>query len=204
MTLISENLPYSPACERNQDVILAVISPYLSQSKSALEIGTGSAQHAVHFARAFPELTWQTSDQTHYLDGIRAQLKNASLENIKYPIELDVNQKDWNVDGQLFDVVYTANTFHIMSQSDMDAFFAGLSSVTAAKAFLVVYGPFKYAGEFTSESNQSFDQSLRSRECGSSIKDYETINALAEEQGFHLIQDHAMPANNQCLVWQKG
>ncbi len=204
MTLIPENLPHSSACERNQDVILEVISPYLLQAQSALEIGTGSAQHAVYFAKEFPELTWQTSDQAHYLDGIRAQLNNASLENIKRPIELDVNQKDWNVNGQLFDLVYTANTCHIMSQSDVDAFFAGLSSVTTINAFLVIYGPFTYAGKFTSESNYHFDQSLRSRQCGSSIKAFETVNGLAKDQGFQLLEDRTMPANNQCLIWQKA
>ena len=204
MALSPVNLPFSPACERNKEVILDVIAPYLSQAKSVLEIGAGSAQHAVHFSAAFPEVIWQASDQSQYLSGIRAQLNNASLVNILPPIELDVNQKEWVVKGKVFDVVYTANTFHIMSQSDVEAFFVGLSSVVASEAFLVVYGPFKYAGNFTSASNQEFDQTLRSREWGSSIKDFENINALAVEQGFQLIQDHAMPANNQCLVWQKS
>ncbi|MGH1427976.1 MAG: DUF938 domain-containing protein [Arenicella sp.] len=203
MTISPINLPYSPACDRNKEAILNVISPYLSRSKKLLEVGSGSAQHAVYFSAVFPELIWQTSDQCHYLDGIKAQLHNASLNNVLPPVELDVNQKNWGFNGQLFDAIYTANTFHIMSQSDVDAFFQGLSDVVTDSSFLFVYGPFKYAGNFTSDSNRDFDHALRSRDCGSSIKDFEDVNALASQQGFKLVEDRSMPANNQCLVWQK-
>lgn len=197
------NLPFSPACERNKNVILSVISPYLSKVSHVLEIGTGSAQHAIHFAQAFPALKWQTSDQSHYLDGIHAQIQQAALSNIAAPIELDVNQPVWLPKEQQFDLVYTANTFHIMSQQDVEAFFLGLPAVISNTAYLVVYGPFKYAGKFTSESNQSFDSTLRSRDCGSAIRSFEFVDELANQQDFHLFEDYDMPANNQCLVWQK-
>lgn len=198
-----EILPFSAACERNKDVILDVINPYLQTAEAVLEIGTGTAQHAIHFARAHPGLVWQTSDQAQYLDGIRAQLNHTQLDNVLPPFQLDVNQPQWGEGVSLYSLVFTANTFHIMTWSDVQAFFKGLHQVINDTATLIVYGPFKYGGAFTSESNVAFDQSLRSRGCGSAIRDFEAVNELAEGIGFKLLADHKMPANNQCVVWQR-
>jgi len=197
------DLPFSDACERNKDPIQSVTSGIFSESTSVLEIGSGTAQHAVHFAREFPELVWHTSDQSQYLPGIRVQLDHAKLENLAYPFELDVNQSPWLAEQQVFDVIYSSNTLHIMSDSDVVAFFRDLPTVSKNGSYLIVYGPFKYQGEFTSDSNAAFDQSLRLRGCGSLIKDFEAVNTLAKDQGFELLDDHAMPANNQCLIWRK-
>ena len=197
------DLPYSAACERNQQPILQVITPYLQKAKTVLEVGSGTAQHAVFFAKAYPELVWQTADQEHYLAGIHAQLKAASLENVLSPIELDVNREDWNTKQQTFDLIYTANTLHIMSEQEVQAFFQGLPIVSDSQTTLIIYGPFKYKGQFTSASNQDFDQSLRSRGVGSCIKNFEEIERLANQQGFELLLDQTMPANNQCLILEK-
>jgi len=66
-----------------------------------------------------------------------------------------------------------------------------------------VYGPFKYAGEFTSASNASFDIWLKARDPNSGVRDFEWLDELARSQGMVLIEDNAMPANNQLLVWRK-
>ena len=89
-----------------------------------------------------------------------------------------------------------------MAWAQVQAFFVGLPQVTSNGSYLMVYGPFKYKGKFTSASNESFDQDLRSRGVGSAIRDFEEVNQLAKEVGFKLINDITMPANNQCLVWQ--
>lgn len=204
MTQPTISLPFSEACERNKDVILDIISPILKPLNNVLEVGTGTAQHAVHFARNCPNVEWQTSDQAHYLDGIEAQLSVAKLDNVHRPVELNVNQVPWLKNGRRFDAVFTANTFHIMTEGDVEQFFAGLPQVMNEKFILMVYGPFKYQGKFTSESNANFDASLRSRECGSAIRDFERVNQLAEQHGLVLLNDHSMPANNQLLVWQKA
>ena len=200
---MGDTIPFSAACERNKDVILEVLAPYFSQIKSVLEIGSGTAQHAIHFAKAHPTLLWQTSDQVHYLDGIECQLKYANLNNVFRPLMIDVNQTQWAPVGTSYQAVYTANTFHIMAQSDVEAFFKGLNGVVDENAFLFIYGPFKYNGEFTSLSNHEFDLSLRSRGCGSAIRDFEFIRQCAKQIGFTLLADHKMPANNQLLIFQK-
>lgn len=198
------SLPFSEACERNKDVIFESIRPYLESASSVLEIGSGTAQHAVYFARNCSALAWQTSDQSHYIEGIEAQLNVAQVANVQRPLVLDVNQRPWLESARRFDVVYTANTFHIMTESDVSQFFAGLEKVMKQQCLLIVYGPFKYDGQFTSESNASFDHSLRSRGSGSAIRDFELVNQLAEGVGLSLVKDFAMPANNQLLVWQRS
>ncbi len=194
-------IPFSAACERNKDVILEVIHPSLQAVSSVLEIGSGTAQHAIHFASAFPNVEWQTSDREEYLPGIHAQLENAKLPNVLRPLILDVNQAHWVPNQKRYPLIYTANTLHIMAWSDVCQFFAGLGEVVEESAQIIVYGPFKYQGTFTSESNAQFDESLRSRGVGSAIRDFEAVDELAQASGFRLQSDHKMPANNQCLIW---
>ncbi len=196
-------IPYSEACERNKGPILETLNSHLDTAKQVLEIGSGTAQHAVHFASMKPHLEWQTTDQQHYLNGINAQLSVAKVANVIAPLELDVNQSPWLQSDHRYDFIYTANTFHIMTAKDVEAFFAGLPSVATLNATLVVYGPFKYGDSFTSDSNAAFDQRLRARGVGSAIRDFEWVNGMANDRGFELLVDHSMPANNQCIIWQR-
>ena len=195
-------IPFSEACERNKDAILDVIRPVLNEAQWVLEVGSGTGQHAIYFAAQYPSLRWQTSDQAVFLAGVAAQIVNADLANVEPPAELDVKQPVWFRDSRKFDVIYTANTFHIMGWSEVQAFFDGLAQVSAPSATLVVYGPFKYGGEFTSSSNESFDQNLRARGTFSGIRSFEDVNELANKAGYELVSDTAMPANNQCLIWR--
>lgn len=196
-------LPFSAACERNQNLILKELKPYFEKINLVLEVGTGTAQHALHFAKSEAHLTWQTADRSDYIDGIHAQLDATSLNNVLAPIVLDVNQANWLGENQKYQAVYTANTLHIMTWQSVEAFFSGIPKVTQPGALLFVYGPFKYGGKFTSESNNEFDQTLRSRGVGSAIRDFEKIEECANKSGFQLLNDISMPANNQLLIWRK-
>ena len=69
-------------------------------------------------------------------------------------------------------------------------------------AALAIYGPFRYGGQCTSGSNESFDAMLRARDPGSGIRDFEAVDALARRAGFSLVRDYPMPAHNQTLVWK--
>lgn len=199
----SLTLPFSQACERNKDPILEVIHPYWEHHKSVLEIGTGTAQHALYFAQSCKTLNWQPSDQACYLPGIKAQLANQPVANILAPIELDVCALPWPTPAPSYDMIYSANTLHIMPWTAVEAFFTGLGQVTHHGSILAVYGPFKFGGQFTSPSNQEFDHNLRARGEGSAIRDFEAVDDLAKAQGFKLLENHSMPANNQCLIWQR-
>jgi cyclopropane fatty-acyl-phospholipid synthase-like methyltransferase len=199
--MVSEK-PFSPASERNRDPILEVLRVHFAQARQVLEIGSGTGQHAVHFAAAMPWLSWQCSDRADYLPGIRAWLGEAALPNTPMPMELDVAQGPWP--PRSFDAAFSANTLHIMGWSEVEACFAGLGATLAADATLAVYGPFNYHGEFTSDSNRAFDASLKSRDPRMGIRDVEKVDRLAQAIGLRLVDDVAMPANNRCRVWRRG
>ena len=79
----------------------------------------------------------------------------------------------------------------------------GLDRVLAKAATVVVYGPFNYGGEYSSDSNREFDGWLKARDPRSGIRDFEAVDALANAIGLQLVADVAMPANNRCLVWRR-
>jgi len=192
--------PCSPASERNREPILAVLRDHLAACRSVLEIGSGTGQHAVHFARHLPQLTWQTSDRPEMLSGIRLWLAEAALPNTPPPLALDVNEA-WP--AAAFDAVFTANTLHIMSSDEVTRLFAQLPAVMAPRAHLVIYGPFKYGGRHTSHSNAMFDAALAAAAAHRAVRDFEAVEALAHAVGLVLVEDRAMPANNRCLVWRR-
>lgn len=193
--------PFAPACERNREPIVAVLRTHFADRSRVLEIGSGTGQHAVHFAAAMPFLVWQTSDVAENLPGIRAWLDEADLANTPAPLVLDVAGSDWP--ATRFDAIFSANTLHIMSWPEVERFFAALDRIATPDAKLAVYGPFNYGGAFTSASNAAFDESLKARAPHMGIRDIEAVDALARKAGFAMIDDVAMPANNRTLVWQR-
>lgn len=193
--------PFSAACERNRDPILDVLRDAFADRKRVLEIGSGTGQHAVHFAAALPQLTWQTSERADQLTGLRYWLHDAALSNTPAPLELDVMQAQWPVES--FDAVFSANTLHIMAWDEVEELFRRLPEVMADNARLAIYGPFNIDGQFTSPSNAAFDASLRERNPRMGIRDLAAVDALAQASGLARIADHAMPANNRLVIWQR-
>jgi len=195
------NKPYSESCEQNREPILAVLKQAFAGRSQLLEIGSGTGQHAVYFGAELPHLRWQTADVLAHHPGIHAWLAEAALPNVLPPLELDVNQRNWH--GGRYDAVFSANTLHIMGWPEVIRFFEGVGAVLESGGVLVVYGPFNYNGQFTSESNARFDGWLKARDPASGVRDFEALDALARAQGLVLQQDIAMPANNRSLVWQR-
>ena len=195
------NKPYAESCDQNRGPILTVIKPLLEDCSSVLEIGSGTGQHAVYFAEQMPHLLWYPSDCARYLAGINLWIDDAGLENVQRPVELDVSRSIWP--RIQVDAVFSANTVHIMRWPDVEALFAGVGKVLNESGGLLLYGPFNYAGAYTSESNARFDAWLKARDPHSGIRDFEALQELAEKAGMKLKEDYEMPANNRTLVWSK-
>ena len=196
------NKPYSESCVQNQDPILEVIRPLLQDHKAVLEIGSGTGQHSVYFAKAMPDLEWYTSDQAMYHGGIQLWLDEAQLPNTHAPLVLDVLQRNWPTIS--VDAVFTANTFHIMSREMVAACVTGVGQLLAPGGLFIVYGPFNYNGQYTSASNAQFDQWLAMQNPASAIRDFEFVDKLAQQAGMVLQGDFSMPANNRILCWRKS
>jgi cyclopropane fatty-acyl-phospholipid synthase-like methyltransferase len=190
------------ACERNKGPILAVLARELADCRTLLEIGSGTGQHAVHCAAQLPHLTWQPSETRAQLAALAERVRLQGSANLLSPVELDVRVLPWPAAAA--DAVFSANTLHIMAWDAVRDFFRGAGAKLGARGVLCVYGPMRYRGAFTSASNAQFDRFLKARDPASGIRDFEALDALAGEQGLHLSADHAMPANNQTLVWRRG
>lgn len=193
---------FSDACERNKGVILDVLKNACSDCQSVLEVGSGTGQHVVYFARSLPAIHWQPVDTAQYLPGLQARLQTEAPNNVASAVELDVRMTPWPV-GQ-YDGVFSANTLHYMGTDCVEAFFRGVGAVLRPGGVLIVYGPFRYDDQFTSDSNARFDEYLRESDPVRGIRDFEWVNKLAAAQQLTLVRDVAMPANNQTLVWGKA
>jgi hypothetical protein len=193
--------PYAESCDINRDPILAVLREILSDRKHVLEIASGTGQHAVHFGRALPHLTWQTSELKQNHAGIHMWLDEAQLPNVRAPLCIDANDAEWPISR--VDAIFNANTVHIMSWPEVELLFAGIGRVLEMGGILALYGPFNYGGKFTSESNARFDDWLKSRDPKSGVRDFEALNQLAAAQGMVLLRDIEMPINNRTLVWRR-
>lgn len=189
---------FSEACERNKDPILNILRVALSDCHTVLEIGSGTAQHAVYFSDHLPHLEWQISDVPANVGVIEDNLRKYRPANVKTPLALDVNNHPWPVNG------VSANTLHIMSWNQVIELFKGIGQNLGNNGTLCIYGPFRYNNAYTSDSNADFDKYLKLRDPDSGIRDFEAVNELAIEQGLYLIQDNAMPANNQLIIWKKA
>ena len=194
--------PYSAACERNQGSILKVLQENIfPQDVRLLEIGAGTGQHAVYFAPHFPRLEWHPTDLSSNLLGMNKWIHEAHISNIQKPIKLDVSKDDFP--KLKFDVVFTANTLHIMHWKDCKSFMKLLGHRLREGSRAIFYGPFKYNGDFTSPSNAEFDQMLKERDPLSGIRSFEDVNSNMLKNGFELIHDYEMPANNRSLVYNR-
>jgi cyclopropane fatty-acyl-phospholipid synthase-like methyltransferase len=193
--------PYAESCDQNRDPILEVLIHLFAHSSKVLEIGSGTGQHAVFFSRKMPHLFWQTSDRVEFQAGIRMWVQESGLTNVAPPLLLDVSQAVWPAFEA--DAVFSANTAHIMHLPEVEAMILGVGRVLSAAGVFALYGPFNYQSRYTSASNARFDQWLKSRDPDSGIRDFETLNNLAEKGGMSLVDDFEMPANNLLLAWRK-
>ncbi|MGI9250396.1 MAG: DUF938 domain-containing protein [Pseudohongiellaceae bacterium] len=214
---MTASLPFSQASENNKRPILDILKRHLSGKSRLLEIGGGTGQHAVFFAEQFPGLIWQSSDVADNVASLNQRIAASALPNLPSAIALDVNDPPQltGAEGSLaspraghpasanYEAVFSANSLHIMSMDSVVNFFSTVGGCLGAGGLLLVYGPFKYGGEFTTDSNAQFDIWLKQRDPVSGVRDFERVNALAVAEGLSLAEDNAMPANNQLLVWRR-
>lgn len=188
---------FAPATERNREPIREVLARILPATGTVLELASGSGEHAVAFARAFPALTWQPSDpDPAALASIAAWRAEAALPNLAAPIPLDVCGTWPPIDA---DAIVCINMVHISPWEASIALFAGARDVP----LLYLYGPYRFSGA-TAPSNEAFDQSLRARDPRWGVRDVDDLVALAAANGFALAETIAMPANNHSLVFRSS
>ena len=193
---------HAPATLRNRDAIVAVLADWLPATGAVLEVASGSGEHAVHFAAAFPGLDWQPSDPDPAgLTSIAAYRAEAGLANIAPPVALDAAAAQWPVDRA--DAILCINMVHISPWKATLGLFAGAARLLVPGAPLILYGPYIEPDVPTATSNLAFDVSLRSRNPAWGLRDTDVVKAAAADAGFAFAERRAMPANNLMLLFRR-
>ena len=192
----------APATARNREPIREVLARHLPERGRVLELASGTGEHAVHMARAFPALRWQPSDLDPVaLASIESWRMEAGLPNLSPPIVLDVTAPVWPVTD--IDAVVCINMVHIAPWEATLALMAGAPRILPAGGVLVTYGPYMRGGAHTSPSNEAFDASLRARNPLWGVRDIDKVAEVAGHEGLALEEVVPMPANNFTLVWRR-
>ena len=193
----------SPAAARNQDPIAAVLAEWLPDSGTVLELASGSGEHALAFAAAFPRLQWQPSDpDSAALASITLWREEEGSPNLLPPIRLDATAEEWPL--QRADALVAINLVHISPWEASLGLLRGARRLLPAGAPLILYGPWRVAGRPLEPSNEAFDQSLKARDPAWGLREVGAFAEQAREFGLDLADQRAMPANNLMLLFRRG
>ena len=193
----------APAALRNRGAIASVLEDWLPQSGLVLEIASGTGEHAVHFARRFPQLEWQPSDLDEgALTSVAAWRAESGLPNLRVPIRIDAACGDWPIARA--DAVLSINMVHISPWASALGLLTGAARVLPPGAPLILYGPWLEEGVEPAASNIAFDCDLRNRNPEWGLRRVEDFAAAARDAGFELEERRPMPANNLMLHFRRG
>ena len=199
---MSDDLPHSPAADRNKEPILAQLRGILGERGTVLEIASGTGQHVVWFAAAFAGWTWQPTDtDPGMLPAIADRITQSGLANVLPPRQLDVQSLHWLPPTQRVDAIFCANMLHIAPWDACPALMAGAARHLAPGGMLVTYGPYFEQDVPPAPGNVAFDESLRARDPAWGIRHLDDVAAEAGRHALAVAQRHAMPANNLLLVF---
>jgi SAM-dependent methyltransferase len=190
---------YAPATQRNREPIVSVLKRHLPQRGLVLEVASGSGEHIIHFARAFPDLDFQPSDpDLRHRASIEAWRADAGLPNIRPPLDLDASAEAGPLDAA--DAVLCINMIHISPWAATEGLIRGAARLLPPGGVLYLYGPYKRDGRHTAPSNEAFDASLRAQSPAWGVRDLEAVAALGLAHGFAQPAIAEMPANNLSLA----
>lgn len=196
---------FSPAADRNKQPILDMLRQLLPDAGKALEIASGTGQHAAWFAAGLPRWTWQPTDLQHTaLDSIAGWVAQHGVANVLSPLRLDVTAPRWLPDDARFDAIVCANMLHIAPWATCAALMQGSARHLATGGMLITYGPYLEDGVPTSDGNRAFNQSLRAQDADWGLRRREDVEVEAARAGLQLAARHAMPSNNLLLVWTRA
>lgn len=200
------------AFHRNHAAIGQVLAASLRQhSGDVVEVGSGTGQHVMYFAKHAPDVTWWPSDLNEaHLKSIEAWRVHTGLANVRSPLRIDLTDPAWcpemtngNGPGELL-AVFCANVVHIAPWSVAEGLIAGAVKYLRPDGKLFIYGPFKRGGKHTALSNATFDTSLRNGNPEWGVRDVAELEKVADSVGLKLSEVVEMPANNLILIFERA
>ncbi len=195
---------HAPSAERNANAIAAVLEQYAPRTGQALEIASGTGQHVVQFARTLPDLIWQPSDiDPERRESIDAWASESGLPNLRPAVALDAAQPGWGSTLHEQDLILLVNLLHLIREDEAKTVVTQAARALNPNGRLMLYGPFRRAGELTSEGDVRFNASLRAADTQIGYKDDFDVIDWLHGAGLALVDVIEMPANNLCLIAQR-
>jgi SAM-dependent methyltransferase len=203
---VSDARQFSASAARNCGPIRDVLTRVLPGRGNVLEIGSGTGEHVICFAKALPKLVWLPSDpDASSRASIEAWIASEQLANVCAPVAIDVRRAVWGVeDDAPFGSMISLNMVHIAPWEAALGLLAGAARLLRPEGVLFLYGPFMLGRTHTAASNAAFDADLRRRDSRWGLRDVDDLVAEAEPHGLELREVVAMPANNLSLVFVKA
>jgi hypothetical protein len=193
---------HAPATHRNRQPILDILRRVLPTSGLVLEVASGSGEHAVHFAKALPELRWQPSDPSpDARESITAWILDEAAEIVPPPLALDAASERWPLDHA--GAIVCINMVHISPWEATEGLMRGAGRLLASGAPLFLYGPYRRVGRPLEPSNEAFDRDLKRRDRRWGLRELDAVVRCAEAQGLRLDEVIEMPANNLSVVFRQ-
>lgn len=192
----------APHVARNTGPIIDVLRGILPDDGLVLEVASGSGEHLLAFAKAFPHLLWQPTDADPVaLRSVDAWWTAEGLPNLLAPVHLDAGAAEWPI-GEA-DAILCINMVHISPWKATQGLMAGAGRLLAKGCPLYLYGAYRQRGVETAPSNEAFDQSLKARNPEWGVRSLEDVVAEAGRHGLELDTVVPMPANNLSVVFRK-
>jgi SAM-dependent methyltransferase len=195
---------HAPAAARNADALVDLLRAHAPASGAALEIASGTGQHIVRFAAAFPDIQWQPSEiEPQRRASIDAYAADAGLENVSKAVDLDAAAPGWSQRFGDLDLVVLINLLHLIPATAVRAILSEVSHALADTGVFIFYGPFKRDGQLTSAGDRRFDAELRTADPAIGYKDILDMERWLSDVGLELSDQIEMPANNLALITRK-
>tara|TARA_B100000315_G_scaffold256284_1_gene301841 strand:- start:2500 stop:3165 length:666 start_codon:yes stop_codon:yes gene_type:complete len=201
----------TPAFHRNHKFVVEVLDQHLNTATGdVLELGSGSGQHVIGFAKALPNLTFWPSDlESEQVQSINAWRQESACTNIESAFLLDVTDQDWKFGRpsrppKELTAMISLNMIHIAPIEVAEHLFRGAGRYLQSDGRLFLYGPFKRDGRHNSAGNAQFDKTLRRQNPAWGVRDVVELKKFAAANSLTLDQQIDMPANNFTLVFSRG
>lgn len=189
----------SPAARANLAPLTALLREVLPAEGLVLEVGSGTGEHAVHLARAFPALAFQPSDPDPVARAsIAAWADGARLPNLLPALDLDLCAPAWPAGATA--AVLCVNVLHVAPPAAVEALCAGAARCLPPGGPLVVAGPFARRGRPLAGRLARFDGELRAADPRLGVRVLEDLVAAGARHGLVGGRPRPLPAEGDLAV----
>jgi len=199
--VIFTKMRHSESMNNEQEILNILEQVITRDDRRLLEIGSGSGEHAVFFAKNFPQVEWFPTDVSAKLKSMATLIQEKGSRNIQKPTRMEVGKDE--LPKLKFDVIFTADTFHVLHWKECKSLIKQFGGRLREDSRVVIYGPFKYGGNFPSTEIEQLDSSLKANDPSSGVRSFEDVNNAMVKNGFELLMDTALPDRKQILVYKR-